>query len=93
MLDAGCWAPLLCPQGNAPELVREKLKSSIQQRATSIQPPKPLDPHIPWRMLFPLQNGGVLVSTGSLSSELHAEDDSLASLNTGSKTQMQTLTS
>lgn len=27
-----------------------------------------------------LQNGGVLVSTGSLSSELHAEDDSLASL-------------
>ena len=27
-----------------------------------------------------LQNGGVLVSTGRLSSELHAEDDSLASL-------------
>lgn len=47
--------------------------------------PKPLDPAPSWRILVPLQNGGVLVSTGSLSSELHAEDDSLASLNTGSK--------
>ena len=65
----------------------------LGERELPTASPKPLDPHIPWRMLIPLQNGGVLVSTGSLSSELHAEDDSLASLNTGSKTQMQTLTS
>ena len=31
-------------------------------------------------ILRPPKNGGVLVSTGTLSSELHAEDDSLASL-------------